>query len=98
MKKFTLIWFSLLLSGCLLETVGPIDRNIKPYGAHWVKEGMTKESQLKDWVDCGGAANLSDGYEKRPEQTNSQYFEGLRFHRTKLRNCMNSKGYVWVEG
>lgn len=26
----------------------------KPYGAHWVKEGMTREESINDWVRCGG--------------------------------------------
>jgi len=53
---------ALLLSGCLLESVGPL-RNLKPYGAHWVKEGVTKEEWLADWIKCGGAANGNFAYE-----------------------------------
>jgi len=54
MKKFAVILLPLLVSGCLLESVGPIDRSIKPYGAHWVKAGMTNEQRLTDWTRCGG--------------------------------------------
>jgi hypothetical protein len=48
-------------------------KSIKPYGAHWVKNGMTMESRIKDWVDCGGDQSgtfspsiktLSDGEKK----------------------------------
>ena len=38
-----------------------VDHNIKPYGAHWVKDGMTRESRLGDLVQCGGDANLRHG-------------------------------------
>jgi hypothetical protein len=55
MKHLLLLTLSILLSGCLLETVGPIDRNIKPYGAHWVKEGMTQEQRRTDSWACGTA-------------------------------------------
>ena len=27
---------------------------IKPYGAHWVKEGMSEELRLNDIQQCGG--------------------------------------------
>ncbi len=97
MKKFAVLLLPLLVSGCLLESVGPIDRSIKPYGAHWVKAGMTNEQRLTDWTRCGGAENLSDGYEKQSGQSNSEFFDGLRLHRTKIRTCMDSKGYVWIE-
>jgi hypothetical protein len=30
-------------------------QSIKPYGAHWVKEGMTRESRRADSWDCGAA-------------------------------------------
>jgi hypothetical protein len=94
------------LSGCLYGQCidGPcalerakIIQSIKPYGAHWVKAGMTNEQRLIDWTRCGGAENLSDGYEKQSGQSNSEFFDGLRLHRMKIRSCMDSKGYVWIE-
>ena len=50
MRKLIGVLLVLMLSGCLLESVRPVDRNIKPYGAHWIKEGMTRESRLEAWV------------------------------------------------
>jgi hypothetical protein len=97
MKKFSSLLLPLLVSGCLLESVGPIDRAIKPYGAHWVKSETKNEQRLIDWTRCGGAENLSDGYEKQSGQSNSEFFDGLRLHRKKIRSCMDSKGYVWTE-
>lgn len=35
-----------------------------PYGARWVKEGMTRESRRVDWMACGGAADLKSGFRK----------------------------------
>ena len=72
-------------------------KSIKPYGAHWVKEGMTSDQRLNDWVDCGGDRSgtfsppinvLSDG-------------EKAGFSREETRNrleaeadsCMVSRGY-----
>lgn len=101
MKMFTVsVILMLTLSGCLLESVGPINRTIKPYGAHWVKEGMTRESRLADWVSCGGDRSgsfspsiktLSDG-------------EGAGISREQIRrrleaeadSCMIKLGYTFV--
>ncbi len=32
----------------------------KPYGAHWVKEGMTRESRRDDLVACGSVSGSED--------------------------------------
>ena len=95
-----------VLNGCLYGQCinGPcalehsrIVKSIKPYGAHWVKEGMTSDQRLNDWVDCGGDRSgtfsppinvLSDG-------------EKAGFSREETRNrleaeadsCMVSRGY-----
>lgn len=107
--SFATVWI-LISTGLTACGIGPHQMNgvsgrerteylnsIKPYGAHWVKAGMTNEQRLTDWTRCGGAENLSDGYEKQSGQSNSEFFDGLRLHRTKIRTCMDSKGYVWIE-
>lgn len=97
MKKLFSVLVPLLLSGCLLESVGPIDRSIKPYGAHWVKEGMTREMRVTDWLECGGSLGLNDGYERRSGITTKDYFEGLDLRRRQIRQCMDGKNYHWIE-
>ena len=98
MKKFFAVFVPLLLSGCLLESVGPIDRNIKPYGAHWVKEGMTREGRLHDFKQCGGdSVTFKAGYEKQRDQTTADYLEGLNKHTLKLHSCMRAKDYLYLE-
>jgi hypothetical protein len=38
-------------------------KSIKPYGAHWVKEGMTREMRLHDLGFCGdGNFSLGSGF------------------------------------
>jgi len=94
------------LNGCLYGQCmnGPcalehsrIVKSIKPYGAHWVKEGMTRESRIADWLQCGGAQGLSDGYEHQSGMSNNEFFKGLGVHRQKIRACMDEKGYNWIE-
>jgi hypothetical protein len=69
----------------------------KPYGAHWIKEGMTRETHLSDWIQCGGSADLDDGVEAKSGMTNKEFYDGLRTHRAHIRSCMGSRGYVWIE-
>jgi hypothetical protein len=110
MKKFLRIFFGIAvitnLSGCLYGQCmdGPcaferakMIENIKPYGAHWIKEGMTRESRSADWLQCGGASGLNDGYERKSGLTTNEYFDGLDFHRKRIRSCMDDKGYLWIE-
>jgi hypothetical protein len=69
---------------------------IKPYGARWVKEGMTRESRRADWVACGGAADLQNGFRKwvSPEPWEKYWSEHER-HVGQLRICMQSKNYKY---
>lgn len=70
--------------------------NPKPYGAHWVKEGMTRESRREDFMACGGAQDLREGYPIKPEETIQQFFAGRREHINHvLLPCMQTKGYVY---
>jgi hypothetical protein len=102
MKKFAVLLLPLLVSGCLLESVGPIDRSIKPYGAHWVKEGMTKESRRDDLASCGSINHEEVKFPTielerarlpgDPNEINAY----LRL-RNQLGQCMKARGY-WPVG
>jgi len=72
--------------------------SIKPYGAHWVKEGMTRESRRLDLAACGSIANEDVRFKQEqlemarlPNEPNdiSAY---LRL-RDQLGVCMSSLGY-----
>jgi hypothetical protein len=113
MKKLNVLLSSFLIAGCTIgngHICGPqtptaycnkdaYDKLMhpKPYGAHWIKEGMTRESRAADWLQCGGEERLSDGYERQSGITTKEYFEGLELHRKQIRGCMGGKGYFWIE-
>ncbi len=65
-----------------------------PYGARWVKEGMTRESRLADWVTCGGGSDLRDGFRDwiQPETWES-FWPQKEARSKKTWACMQSKGY-----
>ncbi len=74
-------------------------KSIKPYGAHWIKEGMTRESRRVDLSSCGSP----DGEEVRfsAEQINEERLvnepNGVAAYlrlRNKVGLCMQGKGYV----
>lgn len=74
----------------------------KPFGAHFIKEGMTKESRLDDTVACGSGRSeyvlFSDEKiqaTKLPEDPNDIQAEG-RLNK-KWAECMRSKGYTYLE-
>lgn len=80
----------------------PFHNESKPYGAHWVKEGMTKESRLDDIAACGSARTEYVGFskekikaEKRPEDPND-IAAYLRL-RAVWAECMESKGYRYEQ-
>ena len=100
MKKILVLALMVCLSGCL-ERIGQIDRNIKPYGAHWVKEGMTRESRRFDLVTCGSPSGEVVEFsqeqitkEKNPSEPND-IAAYLRL-RDRVGVCMQSKGYTPV--
>jgi hypothetical protein len=106
MKKLFVLLLSALVSGCLLESVGPIDRNLKPYGAHWVKEGMTRESRRKDSWACGAARTVigadhpvfpEDDLKaaKLPSDPNDILADGRLTK--KWAACMREKGYTYMD-
>jgi hypothetical protein len=81
---------------CALEHTR-IVQAIKPYGAHWVKEGMTRENRLSDFTQCGGYANMREGYEIQPNQSTTEFFKDYNAHVTKVAACMRAKGYTYLE-
>lgn len=95
--KLAAIFLMLNLTACCtLECVAPRPRDIKPYGAHWIKEGMTRESRRADFVQCDGGADLREGYEVKSGQSNRDFFEGFNAHTKELLACMKSKNYVYL--
>jgi len=73
MSRLAFVFAVTLLTGCgLAAPCGNGDpfalfqycekRVSYPYGAHWIKDGMTKESRRFDFVECGGGIDLGDGY------------------------------------
>jgi hypothetical protein len=110
------ILISLVLSAC---GIGPHQMNgvsgrerteylnsIKPYGARWVKEGMTHESRRSDSWACGaaGTVHAADHVVFTPEQRQSVRTSGDKddFGPDKRlldqwRVCMGSKGYAYLE-
>lgn len=69
----------------------------KPYGAHWIREGMTQETRRVDYVRCGGGSNLKEGYEVKSGQSNKDFFDAFNAHTYQLLNCMKSKGYDYLD-
>ena len=67
----------------------------KPYGARWVKEGMTRESRIMDWVACGGESDLKNHYERASGLTNKEFFDGLDAYQNQLWLCMKNRGYTY---
>lgn len=84
MSRFIFIFVSVLLSGCGIGGFwmngNPHMDPIQPYGAHWIKDGMTRESRLQDFESCGGNKWLNPGFsdaairaETRPEDAVSAH-------------------------
>lgn len=103
MRRFIFGAFAslMLLSGCGIGGVWlePSNRPLSPsypYGARWVKEGMTRESRLADWVACGGGVNLSNGFRDwiSPEQW-EKFNAAREQHLDVLRTCIKAKGYKY---
>ena len=100
MKNLAVLLLPLLVSGCLLESVGPIDRSIKPYGAHWIKEGMTKEERTNDWVRCGGDISGSFSPSIKTLADGEKVGVSREVTRRQLENqadaCMVNRGYRFI--
>lgn len=106
MKTLWFLTLTMLLSGCLLESVRPVDRNPIPYGAHWVKAGITVEQSRQDSWGCG-AANTAYAADhvvftveqtkaaRLPEDANDIWADARL--RKQWAACMRSKGYTYIE-
>jgi hypothetical protein len=96
---FWAISVSLLLNGCGIGGIwmDPSNRPLDPsypYGARWVKEGMTRESRKADWVTCGGGVDLSNGFRQWITTEPWSTFNAERErHEDMLNACIQSKGY-----
>jgi hypothetical protein len=70
----------------------------KPYGAHWVKEGMTEEQRLDDIEQCGSGRTLYVGFgaiklkAERREGETSDFAAEERLSKAWSK-CMEAKGY-----
>jgi len=107
----TLLSLAFMLSGCLYGQCinGPcalersaILKSIKPFGAHFIKDGMTKESRLDDTVACGSGrteyvlfSDLEIQAAKQPEDIN--LFKARERLSKRWVTCMRGKGYVYLE-
>lgn len=88
---------------CLLECARPVDTRLKPYGVHWIKDGMTKESRKADSIACGAGKNYTVYVDFTDEQIRATKQPGdpndinayLRL-RELWAQCMRSKGYVHI--
>lgn len=90
----------MLVIGCNTQVIrGEAAERLRhpvPYGARWVKEGMTRESRLDDWMVCGGGRDLRDGFRERHlSESYSSYYPLHESHRYDLWVCMRSKGYEY---
>jgi len=104
MKYFLSIVFFLIslgLTGCGIGGFwmngNPNHSPTYPYGARWVKAGMTRESRLSEFMQCGGYENLREGFEIQPNQPTTDFFKGYNAHVTQVSACMRSKGYSYLE-
>jgi hypothetical protein len=129
MKKFGLTVVVIFLMGCTIgngHICGPqtpvayCDKEAyeklmhpKPYGAHWIKEGMTREMRLQDLESCGNSKSLNPGFTDamiRAETLPNDVVSPRSYNKDLIDNpqaearlgkkrmlCMQSKGYSWLE-
>jgi hypothetical protein len=117
MKKifFILVSGSLifLLTGCFVSELGSMSgrerieylKSIKPYGAHWIKEGMTRDERRQDSWSCGADSTFHAAdyvvfsKEKkalaRLPSDQSDYGPDDRLTK-QWESCMRSKNYVYL--
>lgn len=70
----------------------------KAYGEYFVKSGMSREEWQRDWAECGGGQRTVF-WGRSPSGSNTN--EILAAWREKAKNlgdCMQSKGYEYLEG
>lgn len=101
MSRLLLFFIVLALSGCLLERVAQVDRNLAPYGAHWFKAGMTKESRRLDLLSCGSSSGevIEFSQDQIHDEKRSDEPNGIGAYlrlRDKIGSCMRVKAYTPV--
>ena len=96
------VLLSFLLGGCcMLECIGQLAPS-QPFGAHFIKDGMTTESRRMDIAACGAKGNESVNFlpdqiqaAKQPDDPNDIRAEG-RVYKVWA-SCMRGKGYVYLD-
>jgi hypothetical protein len=118
MKSITFLSLLFLLGGCTIgnwQICGPqtptadCDKEAyealvhpKPYGAHWVKEGMTRESRRADLAACGSPDGEEvddfppDQMEAARLPSDPNEINALLRLREGVGRCMQEKGYAPV--
>lgn len=116
--SFATVWI-LISTGLTACGIGPHQMNgvsgrerteylnsIKPYGAHWIKDGMTRESRRVDSWACGAAKTVIGAdhpvfpnAELEAAKLPSDLNDILAIGRVtdKWAACMQAKGYVRIE-
>jgi len=101
MRSFGYGIMVLILVGCntqIAVTGAARERLVHPtpFGARWVKEGMTRASRKADWVACEGGSDLRDGFRDwlSPE-TRESFVLAHESHRYNLWSCMQAKNYKY---
>ena len=107
MKIFSYMIFLIAMSGCFFtqDRLGRPDPNLKPYGAHWIKDRMTTEVRRQDSWACGAdnTVHAADyvvfSKEKKaatrlPSDQNDYGPDGRLTKQWEA--CMRSKGYVYL--
>lgn len=93
---------SVFLTGCGIGghwmTGDPFYKpHIKPYMAYWEIDGMSKDSRLGDWKECGGQKNGNFGYSTQKHQiageTNSETEQRVE---NEFQICMLRAGYNYT--
>lgn len=99
MRTVNLSWLLacvLLVGCCTLECVGPVDRNIKPYIEYWVKEGVTNEGRLRNWVACGGDKDDSFSWKEIERISGESNEQSSKRQDDNHQRCMIRAGYHYT--
>jgi hypothetical protein len=97
----------LMVSGCFLrmERAAPLPKYGAPYGAHFVKPGMTREERLLDATSCGTRNNLDVIFTREEREKAEKSIEEFEAGKNnagdyillrRIHRCMESKGYSFI--
>ena len=107
-RLLTMVMFLLLLNGCGIygyemngisgQAREKYLQSIKPYGAHWMKVGVTDAQRLDDTVQCGSARTLYIGFSDANLRAERQVGESNDFAAEERLSktwstCMEASGY-----